>query len=207
MDPRRVLLPEQRPSQPLESTVRASPKAWYEVVEEGLARRIFCTVPEDALLRDQCGQKVVKGAMAVRRVKIDNHFVKLSTSAASACQPSRRRKSSQWSFYFAIRRCHSWDGLMSLSVARGNGIPPCTSEPPRPLVVALPSKPIRKRSSPVTTKRQLSKTLRHHTAPCVSDRSKQENCQCQYPILRAESVCSLSCLTNHLRSCSRRSCH
>ena len=97
---------------------------------------------------------------------------------------------------------------MSLSVARGNGVLPCANLASAqmlgwPLVFVL--------SRPMSSKRIIAndneETAFKGIAPThyhMCERQFQHvSCQCQCSSLCAESVCSLSCLTNHLRSCSR----
>ena len=60
----------------------------------------------------------------------------------------------------------------------------------------MPSQSTRKHSSPMTA-------MRENVATCVSVSSKNKF-QCQCSNLGAESACSLSCPTMHLRCCSRK---
>ena len=71
LDPARCLLPRaQWPSNAPRSRVRATDAEWYRIVKRGLELGLFCVCPENEILVDQHGTKVLNGAMGVKKAKV-----------------------------------------------------------------------------------------------------------------------------------------
>ena len=66
-----ILDPEDWPEQVPKSYVRASQETWNSLVEEGYKRGLFQHCPDDEVLRDPQGRKIVNGAGAVPKYKGD----------------------------------------------------------------------------------------------------------------------------------------
>jgi hypothetical protein len=70
LDPRGSLLPEAEwPEQTPCSKVHATDAEWYSLVKGGVARGIFCHVPESEIFTNQHGDLVLNGAMGVDKFK------------------------------------------------------------------------------------------------------------------------------------------
>lgn len=71
LDPARCILPESEwPKETPKSKVHASEAEWYKLCQAAARRGMFEPVAEDKIFRNQFGDKVLNGAMGVKKVKI-----------------------------------------------------------------------------------------------------------------------------------------